>query len=865
LNSRKESCLLLVLLLLAAINVPYSPPAAAAITKTMWLGYELTSFLEYNSTSVSYHSIPLRGANGTVVGIWSQKLNSFTAYDPTPAGSQRNQSLSLGASFGGFADALTRANFIKNALVGYGEVDANTPLPYSGRTPHKISYVGYINAYQKVYVLTANMERTLTNPPNSYPLCFWGTARNNVNVTWDETRNAYVIEGVSGFPHMVFGTLSSFTYRQMKEYLPDHNSFWWDVYNGGTTKTGWGENDTKTSLQSNSTSYIDFGLQFSSALPNVGDTKQVTIIIAVGDSLEEALAAYDTAKSKGDIALLAETVNYWHSWLTAGSAFSSIDYPWAGEVINQTLLAIMGLTWSPQPSVARMAGSFGIYLWYGPWWDNLYPARGLIFAGHYEEAAKIIATYLNSKWCSWGQPTYPNDYAWGYGFTACEVHLLWKLSGNDTLVYPLYKNLAEGWLYNITLDIQHGWDAQHNLFKLRGGLDHPWRYYAGWGGDCGWYTEIELATAYGLRGLAEIAMHFGNSSYASSLQNYSNLIFAATQEYFWNENRQYYNFSRHQGNFSNLRGYTFYEIEPIAWCELTPQLYVHALQYLDDWWKSRPVVFPYQYDQTYGGYSDAINCCRTMILMTGMEALVKAGLYQDFRTLLERYYAITPRPMIIGGESIHVNATKSASGTSGFLWSTYFGLNLLSFAQRDADNTVHVYPAINFEIVWPDKTKITVTKIGNDNYPLTAYSINSSVTQINSWNKEICLTVSPGHTYELVAYFGSRPAVANLMREYRLYNRTETWISANMTLRVIFHDDLPANRTIYIYSPNPPKSVINGTLLSYSGSIAAVWLNGKEVMISFSPTPTVDIYTYGAIAAAGGALAYILFRRRKKA
>jgi len=199
---------------------------SASVSKTMWLGYKLTNFLEYNSSSIGYHSIPLSGANGTLCGIWNQRLYGFTASDPV-ASSQKNQSLYLAAAFGGFADVLTRANFIKNALIGYGEVDANTACPYGYLTPHKISYVGYIDAYQKVFVLTTNMNRTLASPPNNNPLCFWATAGHNVNVTWDATRNAYTIEGVTGFPHIVFGTLSPVLYRQMKEYVDVYECFWW--------------------------------------------------------------------------------------------------------------------------------------------------------------------------------------------------------------------------------------------------------------------------------------------------------------------------------------------------------------------------------------------------------------------------------------------------------------------------------------------------------------------------------------------------------------------------------------------------------------------------------------------------------------
>jgi len=844
------------MILLSFVVVPSSKVENVAASKKMWLGYDLTTYLEYNSTSVGFHGIALRGANGSVVGMWNCKLYGFSVTDPTPSAHQQNQSLTILAAFGGFADVLTRANFIRNALVGYGEVDANTPCPYGGFVPHQVSYVGYIHAYQKVYVLTVLMNRTLANPPNNSPLNFWATVGHNVNVTWDETRNAYVIEGVNGFPHMVFGTLSNFMHRHMREFLSG-NGFW-----SNEGRSNWGANDTITSLQSNSTSYIDCGLQFNSTLANLYDTKNVTIIIAVGDSKAEALANYDVAVAKGAATLLSETVGYWRSWLNQGPSFLSSDYPWIGEWVNHTLLNIMGMTWQPRANYTVMTASFGIYRSYCPWWDALYPCQGLIRAGHYQDAYDVLSTYLNSSWCSWGSPTSPNDYAWGYGFVACETYLLWQFSGNDTLIRPLYENLVQGW-GNITIDKTHGWDSAHQIFKNRGGLDHPWRYYRGWGGDGGYYCEVNLLIMFGLESLAEIATHFGQTSTAQSLQGYADQIRNTVNNDFWNSTEKYYNFSRWYNDWDLLKGYTLYETEAAAWGQPTARLYLHTINYLDDWYKGRNIKFPYQWEQDSGGSEQ--NAIRAQLLGSIPDAFLKLQLYNDWRSIIENYWSITPRPFVGAGESVNVNASLSASSGTAFVWSQYIGLNALTMAERHSDNRIYLRPAIDFTIRWPDGTTLSVIRHGDDAAPLTEYAINGSKVQVTSWTREVSFTVSPGNTYEVDVYFGSRPALTCNTQQLKFFNRTEVWDSAEKTLNLTFLEGLPtANKTIVVYCSKAPSKIEGGVLLSYANNLAAISLAECSVSITFAPDQPPTYYVWGAIAAAGGGFAYWLYRMKRR-
>ncbi|MBS7657053.1 MAG: hypothetical protein QXI71_01865 [Candidatus Bathyarchaeia archaeon] len=54
-------------------------------------------------------------------------------------------------------------------------------------------------------------------------------------------------------------------------------------------------------------------------------------------------------------------------------------------------------------------------------------------------------------------------------------------------------------------------------------------------------------------------------------------------------------------------------------------------------------------------------------------------------------------------------------------------------------------------------------------------------------------------------------------------------------------------------------------LLKYENNVAAVWLEGSTVYVVYTPTPFAEVYVWRAIAGAGGALAYILYKRRIKA
>jgi hypothetical protein len=103
------------------------------------------------------------------------------------------------------------------------------------------------------------------------------------------------------------------------------------------------------------------------------------------------------------------------------------------------------------------------------------------------------------------------------------------------------------------------------------------------------------------------------------------------------------------------------------------------------------------------------------------------------------------------------------------------------------------------------------------------------------------------------------------MEELEFYNRTEVWNPAERLLNLTFLEGLPAqDRRIIIYSDEAPSTVEGGVLTSYAGNLATIHVTESVVVVSYAPARPPIFYIWGAIAAAGGSLAYLLYRRRKK-
>lgn len=85
-----------------------------------------------------------------------------------------------------------------------------------------------------------------------------------------------------------------------------------------------------------------------------------------------------------------------------------------------------------------------------------------------------------------------------------------------------------------------------------------------------------------------------------------------------------------------------------------------------------------------------------------------------------------------------------------------------------------------------------------------------------------------------------------------------------MTLKIVFNQDLPTNRTIYVFSSSAPSTLTNGTLLKYANNVAVIWLEGTTVYINYSPVVPIDVYSLSVIlAAAGGLVAYRIYKKNK--
>jgi len=240
-------------------------------------------------------------------------------------------------------------------------------------------------------------------------------------------------------------------------------------------------------------------------------------------------------------------------------------------------------------------------------------------------------------------------------------------------------------------------------------------------------------------------------------------------------------------------------------------------------------------------------------------------MFCDWRDWFEAYWNIGTRPIVIGGESMPVNTNVSVRRGGGFVWSWYIGPNALTMAERHSNNRIYLRPAIDFTVRWPDGTTLIVTRHGDDTVPLTEYVVNGSRVQVTSWTREVSFTISPGNSYKVDVYFGSRPALTCNTQQLKFFNRTETWDSAKRTLNLTFLEGLPeSDRTIVVHCPQAPSKIEGGTLLSYANNLAIIYLNEPSITITFAPDHLPIIYVWGAIAAAVGGFAYWLYRRKRK-
>jgi GH15 family glucan-1,4-alpha-glucosidase len=214
---------------------------------------------------------------------------------------------------------------------------------------------------------------------------------------------------------------------------------------------------------------------------NAGQSKTITIYIAIGDSKDDAVSKFIDAKNTGYNSLYGTTNNYWVNWL------SQAVYPagLAGTYLSTYKRALIALLMNTDDNNGGISASPVTQPQYYPVWprDGTYNAVALASAGYLKIAKKYFDTFLSKAQESDGhwkrcyvindangtiKPIpLPNDIidvendqiptvVWG-------IYNVWKISNDNSWlnnVWPMVRNSVD-YLIDSCIDTSH-----HNLLEM---------------------------------------------------------------------------------------------------------------------------------------------------------------------------------------------------------------------------------------------------------------------------------------------------------------------------------------------------------------------------------------------------------------
>jgi len=849
---RRVASLFLALTLLFSVFSGFTQPLFIRASEsdeyeTSWLGYDLTKYLFYNGSNGQY--FPVSGGNYTLQALQGMHLGIRLYYPSFP---YWQTYVDVGAEYSAVNGIpYDNASFIRNTpiLVGVRE---------KGGFRTCDQYVAsFLHPFFPAWIGIANLTNSGDSDVNTNRWMIYAGVGNQCSVNWNSTWQMFIFKnetvGASA-PFFALGILN-----KPSDVIFLHNmttneqlggSPWTKYYYGDET---WFTNDTALAVTApvNGTAYGVFQF-WKSNLP-AGNSFNMSFALVFGDSEDEVINRWIALKDKGFNSLLQETIMYYTDLLNRITLVSSADYPWLSEWYNQTVLGYLGTVYKHQYN--------GTYYYYD-YDSRMYPT--CTDSGYHKRFLaenfpnidyELIYRYLRQRI----DENYPyicgvNDNYWNDIWFCADAGMLFAITNNMSIANNLMP-LVETVLNHYFNETNHFNQTMH-LIRGYGGLDHEFRYYNKWAGDSGYYLMFNFMLQYALYYASLMADAQGDVSAAERYSNLSMQVKDAINNYFWNGTM--YQTGINPSTYV-LNGSAIHENLVAYWFdgEITSRQFLSFKKYIEMW----NCTFPPQYD-TWTATNSRL---RGWVPGLSFNMLCKTADFKKARLIMQSYFNLGGRPLPCAGETFNPLSPSTLATGTPFTWSYAMPLDVPQSVAFRLQNQIRIYPCFNFTVRWSDGTKIVVTKHGNDSLPLTEYAVNGSRVQVTGWDRQINFTISSGKTYLIDVYFGSRPALTNLVEQLEFFNRTEVWNAAEKELNITFTSGLPSsNRVIMIYCDTAPSSVEGGVLINCSNSLAAISLLQSSIMIKFAPAQPPSFYVWGVAAAAGGGFAYWLYRMKRK-